>query len=73
MKCELGVSDSEQNNKGNLPHATETILDLDVTKLLVSKSLDFLEEFALGRNDLLQSLLEIWFGRGRVRSTDLPY
>ena len=49
-------------NSKRVPHATQGILDLDLTKLLVGLSLDLLEQLALCRQDLLESLLQGWLG-----------
>jgi hypothetical protein len=48
------------------PHAAESVLDLDLADDLVAVGLDLLEQLALGRDDLLQGLLEGGLGGGGV-------
>jgi len=50
------------------PHAAESVLDLDLADDLVAMGLDLLEELALGRDDLLEGVLEGGLGGGRVVS-----
>lgn len=49
-----------------IPHATQGILDLDISKLLVGMRLDLLQKFALCRQNLFERLLEIRLRGGRV-------
>lgn len=48
------------------PHATESILNLDLTDHFVPMAFDFFEELPLLWNDFFKSGFEIWLVRGRV-------
>lgn len=49
-----------------VPHASQSIFNLDVAQFLVALGLDFLQEFALRRQNPLEGLLEIRLRGGRV-------
>ena len=49
-----------------IPHASQRILNFDIAELLISLCLDLLQQFALRRQDLLESLLKCWLGGRRV-------
>lgn len=46
-----------------IPHASQSIFDLDVAELLVSLCFDLLQKFALCRQNLFEGFLKCWLGR----------
>jgi len=48
------------------PHAAESVLDFNLADDFIAVRLDLLEELALGRDDLLEGVLERGLGGGGV-------
>lgn len=52
------------------PHATESVLDLDLANDLVGLALDLLEELPLLWNDLPERFLEVWLRRSGIATRE---
>ena len=55
----------------DIPHSTESVLDLDLSNNLIPVCLDLLEELALGWDKCSDSLLERWLGAGSIAAVSL--